>query len=92
MSNCSLAKKKYRPTATITSGTIMGEIRNAMIVGKGSLFLGRMTNLFDGVSFVIEPNDGKGSAQEGGVSEAEVKGMIAKAMKEFATSLMAQAE
>ncbi len=71
---------------------LAGEIRNAMIVGKGSLFLGRMTNLFDGVSFAIEPNDGKGGAQEGGVSEAEVKGMIAKAMKEFATSLMAQAE
>ncbi len=30
-----------------------------MIVGKGSLFLGRMTNLFDGVSIVIEKNKGK---------------------------------
>ena len=29
-----------------------GKIKNTMIVGKGSLFLGRMTNLFDGVSFV----------------------------------------
>ena len=26
-----------------------GEIKKAMIIGKGSLFLGRMTNLFDGV-------------------------------------------
>ena len=25
-----------------------------MIIGKGSLFLGRMTNLFDGVSIVVE--------------------------------------
>lgn len=33
-----------------------GKIRNAMIIGKGSLFLGRMTNLFDGISFVIEEN------------------------------------
>jgi len=33
-----------------------GEISRAMIIGKGSLFLARMTNLFDGVSFVIEKN------------------------------------
>ena len=70
---------------------LAGKIKNAMIIGKGSLFLGRMTNLFDGVSFVIEANDGKGQ-EAGGVSEDEVKGLIAKAMKEFAASLMAQAE
>ena len=29
-----------------------GKIEKAMIIGKGSLFLGRMTNLFDGVSFI----------------------------------------
>ena len=57
-----------------------------MIIGKGSLFLGRMTNLFDGVSFVIEKNDGKKSG--GGVSEDEVKNLIAKAMKEFASTLL----
>lgn len=34
-----------------------GEIQRAMIIGKGSLFLGRMTNLFDGVSFIIEKNN-----------------------------------
>ncbi len=31
-----------------------GEVDRAMIVAKGSLFLGRMTQLVDGVSFVIE--------------------------------------
>jgi betaine reductase len=31
-----------------------GELDRAMIVAKGSLFLGRMTQLVDGVSFVIE--------------------------------------
>lgn len=36
-----------------------GTVKNAMIVGKGSLFLGRMTNLFDGISFVIEENQSK---------------------------------
>lgn len=35
-----------------------GEIDNTMFVGKGSLFLGKMTNLSDGMSFVIEKNDG----------------------------------
>ncbi|MDO4264923.1 MAG: glycine/sarcosine/betaine reductase complex component C subunit beta [Eubacteriales bacterium] len=33
-----------------------GKVKKAMIIGKGSLFLGRMTNLFDGVSFVVEAN------------------------------------
>ena len=37
---------------------LSGKIKNAMIIGKGSLFLGRMTNLFDGVSFVIHGNTG----------------------------------
>ena len=49
-----------------------------------------MTNLFDGVSFVIEAN--KGEKAEAGVSEDEVKKMIAKAMREFAASLMGQDE
>lgn len=65
-----------------------GDIKNAMIIGKGSLFLGRMTNLFDGVSFVLQANTG--NAEEGSVSEEEVKGLIAKAMKDFAATLMSE--
>ena len=65
-----------------------GKIKNAMIIGKGSLFLGRMTNLFDGVSFVIQANTG--AEENVGVSEEEVKGLIAKAMKDFAETLMAE--
>ena len=61
-----------------------------MIIGKGSLFLGRMTNLFDGVSFVIQANTG--AEDNSGVSEEEVKGLIAKAMKDFTASLMATEE
>ncbi len=67
---------------------LAGKIKKAMIIGKGSLFLGRMTNLFDGVSFVIQANEG--AKDKGGVSEEEVKGMIAKAMKQFAASLLAE--
>ena len=70
---------------------LAGKVHRAMIIGKGSLFLGRMTNLFDGVSFVLQTNSGAEKA-EAGVSEEEVKSMIAKAMKDFAAMLMAQAE
>lgn len=37
---------------------LSGEIERSMFVAKGSLFLGRMTNLSDGMSFVIERNHG----------------------------------
>ena len=67
---------------------LSGKIKNAMIVGKGSLFLGRMTNLFDGVSFVIQANTG--ATEEKGVSEEEVKALIAKSLKEFAAGLLAE--
>ncbi|MDD4584125.1 MAG: glycine/sarcosine/betaine reductase complex component C subunit beta [Eubacteriales bacterium] len=36
-----------------------GRINRAMIIGKGSLFLGRMTNLFDGISFILQKNNGE---------------------------------
>ena len=62
-----------------------GEIKNSMIVGKGSLFLGRLTNLFDGVSFVIEKNTGKTASA--GVDEDTIRNMISDAMKDFAASL-----
>lgn len=70
---------------------LSGKIRRAMIIGKGSLFLGRMTNLFDGVSFVIEANNGP-EKKEAGVSEETIRGMIAQAMKDFASALMEKAE
>lgn len=72
-------------------GILAGELKRVMIIGKGSLFLGRMTNLFDGVSFVIERNAGERPVSDS-VSEEEVRNMIAKAMKEFATALMAKEE
>ena len=51
-----------------------------------------MTNLFDGVSFVIQGNTGAPAAAAPAIGEEEIKGMIAKAMKEFAATLLAQAE
>lgn len=66
------------------------KINTAMIIGKGSLFLGRMTNLFDGVSFVIGRNEG--SSEEAGVSKEEVKKLVAEALKDFAQSLLSSEE
>ena len=60
---------------------LSGEILRTMIIGKGSLFLGRMTNLFDGVSFIIEKNSG---TVEPGFDKQEVRVMIAKALRDFA--------
>lgn len=38
---------------------LKGELENVMFMGKGSLFLAKMTNLSDGISFIIEKNRGK---------------------------------
>ena len=64
-----------------------GNISKAMIVGKGSLFLGRMTNLFDGISIVMEKNPGKIN-REKEISEEEIRSLIAEAMRDFATHLL----
>lgn len=61
-----------------------GEMKRAMIVGKGSLFLARMTNQFDGVSFVIEANSGKVAQAD---SDA-VRRVVAQAMRDVAERLL----
>lgn len=65
-----------------------GNLNRVMIIGKGSLFLGRMTNLFDGVSVVIERNTGAKEEAGVGVTQEEIKNMIAEAMKDFASHLL----
>jgi betaine reductase len=40
----------------------MGKMKRAMFVAKGSLFLGRMSQLSDGISFLLEAN---GSFEKG---------------------------
>ena len=69
---------------------LAGETKRAMIIGKGSLFLGRMTNLFDGVSFVVQANDGSSKNETAGIDEAAVKTMIGQAMREFAKGLLGE--
>lgn len=65
-----------------------GHFNRAMIVGKGSLFLGRMTNLFDGVSIVVERNPGVTKPESTGASKEEINSMIAEAMRGFAAHLL----
>jgi len=65
------------------------KIKNSMIIGKGSLFLGRMTNLFDGVSFVIEENTGI-KDEKASVSDQEIKNMIADAMRKMSENLIGE--
>ncbi|HHY09527.1 MAG TPA: glycine reductase, partial [Firmicutes bacterium] len=64
-----------------------GTIKNFMLIGKGSLFLGRLTNLFDGISFLVEKNPGP-VAKEDGVSADEVRRLIAEAMRDLAETLV----
>ncbi|WP_053956680.1 glycine/sarcosine/betaine reductase complex component C subunit beta [Inediibacterium massiliense] len=65
-----------------------GELNKVMIIGKGSLFLGRMTNLFDGVSIVIERNNGKVEDDHKEISKEQIKSFIAEAMRDFASHLL----
>ncbi|MCL1905574.1 MAG: glycine/sarcosine/betaine reductase complex component C subunit beta [Clostridiales bacterium] len=63
-----------------------GKLKRVMIVGKGSLFLGRLTNLFDGVSFIVEANSGP-TAGEKSVDKEAVRQMVAEALRGFAATL-----
>ena len=63
-----------------------GRMKRAMIIGKGSLFLARLTNLSDGASFVLEaPQPGAGAAQ--GVTLDEVKSLLLEALGDLAAAL-----
>lgn len=64
-----------------------GDKNRAMLVGKGSLFLGRMTNLFDGVSLICERNDGD-TSEDSGVSKEEIKKIIGESLRELAENMV----
>lgn len=63
-----------------------GKIGRAMIIGKGSLFLGRMTNLADGASFLVEAAAPAG-AGGAGVSGEEVRDLLLDALQDLAANL-----
>ncbi|MEG1642166.1 MAG: glycine/sarcosine/betaine reductase complex component C subunit beta [Synergistaceae bacterium] len=62
-----------------------GKMTRTMIIGKGSLFLGRLTNLADGASFLIEKPSGKKAS--GGVTKEEVREIILEALGDIAEAL-----
>jgi len=65
-----------------------GTIRRALIIGKGSLFLARMTNLSDGASFFIEPPEAVKPAQS--VTKEDIQRLLLEALSEVASSLKAE--
>ncbi|MGX7112087.1 glycine/sarcosine/betaine reductase complex component C subunit beta [Gemella cuniculi] len=65
-----------------------GNKNRAMIVGKGSLFLGRMTNLFDGVSVVVERNAGSLEKETEGISKEEIRKIIAESMRKISQDML----
>jgi betaine reductase len=63
-------------------------MKRAMIIGKGSLFLARLTNLADGASFLIEAPSAP-TAPAGAVTKDEVKNLLLEALGDLAASLAA---
>ena len=61
-----------------------GDFQRVMIVGKGSLFLGRMTNQFDGISVIIERNDGESHNESDSDIKELVKSEVAQTLRNFA--------
>jgi betaine reductase len=60
-----------------------GKLNRAMIIGKGSLFLGRLTNLADGASFLLE----KPKPAQGAVSREDVESVILDVLGDLAAKL-----
>lgn len=63
-----------------------GTMNRAMFIGKGSLFLGRLTNLADGASFLLEKSKGgQGNGQS--VSKEDVETVILDVLADLAAKL-----
>jgi len=66
-------------------GILNGKYKRVMIIGKGSLFLGRLTNLFDGISFIIEPNIKETKPE--GIDEEAIRSLVANTLRKVAEEL-----
>lgn len=66
-----------------------GRMSRAMIIGKGSLFLGRLTNLADGMSFIVEKAAPQSAPAASGMTREDVRSAIIDALAELARSLKA---
>ena len=63
-----------------------GTMKRAMIIGKGSLFLARLTNLADGASFLLEPPTGKkpGAAA---ASKEDIKALLLEVLSDLSEKI-----
>ena len=66
-----------------------GTMKRAMIIGKGSLFLGRLTNLADGASFLLEAPTAAPDTQPLGADQ--LKEAVLEVLAELADNLRAKA-
>jgi betaine reductase len=64
-----------------------GRMKRAMIIGKGSLFLGRLTNLADGASFLLEKMPPGGPAGGAAVTVRDVEEVVLEALGQLAGAL-----
>ncbi|MGL4207917.1 MAG: glycine/sarcosine/betaine reductase complex component C subunit beta, partial [Candidatus Adiutrix sp.] len=62
-----------------------GDLKRVMIIGKGSLFLGRLTNLADGASFLMEMMAPKIEAKP--ISTEDVQNVLLEVLEELAAKL-----
>lgn len=60
-----------------------GTMNRTMVIGKGSLFLGRLTNLADGASFLVEKAQQPSSA----ISKQDVEAVILDVLADLAKNL-----
>jgi betaine reductase len=58
-----------------------------MIIGKGSLFLGRLTNLADGASFLMEQMPAGSRPGAGAITARDVEEVVLEALGSLAASL-----
>jgi betaine reductase len=63
-----------------------GKMKRAMIVGKGSLFLARLTNLADGASFLLEPPT-RTKKSASAVSKEDIKSLLLEVLSELSGKL-----
>ena len=68
-----------------------GQLSRVMIIGKGSLFLARMTNQFDGISFIMETNQNRAQEPDQ-VSSDFIKKALAEVLRDFAQKLLESEE
>jgi betaine reductase len=63
-----------------------GKMRRAMIIGKGSLFLARLTNMADGASFLVEePREAKPAPAS--VNPEDIRELLLQTLYELGTRL-----